>query len=82
MVTMVDPGQHDESDGCERDLSRAERLVSLLAAAGMSECSAWMIPALEPGGPDEDPGTEKEKMSVEQFPSPCAPGKRGGPKLS
>jgi len=61
MVTMVDPGQHDESDGCERDLSRAERLeiISLVTAVGMSECSAWMIPTLERCGPDEDPRMEK-----------------------
>ena len=41
----------------DRCLSRAERLeiISLVAAVGMSECSAWINPMLERGGPDEDP---------------------------
>lgn len=55
---MADPERHDESG---RRLSRAERLeiISLVAAAGMSECSAWMIPTLERSGSDEDPRMEK-----------------------
>ena len=36
----------------DRGLSRAERLeiVSLIAAAGISECSGWVIPVLERSG--------------------------------
>jgi hypothetical protein len=62
-ATMADPERHDESSQYRagRGLSRAERLeiISLVAAAGLSECSAWMIPTLECGGLDEDPRTEK-----------------------
>lgn len=55
---MADPERHDVSG---RRVSRAERLeiISLVAAAGMSECSAWMIPTLERSGPDEDQRMEK-----------------------
>lgn len=37
-------------------LSRAERLeiISLVAMVGSSECSAWIIPLLERGGPDDE----------------------------
>jgi hypothetical protein len=47
----------------DRCLSRAERLkiISLIAAVGMSECSAWINPMLERGGPDEDPRMEQMK---------------------
>ena len=62
-ATMAaDLERHDESDPCSgRDLSRAERLemISLVAAVGMSECPAWMIPTLERSGPNEDPRMEK-----------------------
>ncbi len=46
-----------------RALSRAERLevISLVATIGPSECSAWIIPMLERGGPDEDRRMEKPR---------------------
>jgi hypothetical protein len=46
------------NEGCR---SRAERLeiISLVATAGMGECSAWIIPMLERGNPDEYPRTEE-----------------------
>ena len=47
----------------DRCLSRAERLeiISAVAAVGMGECSAWIIPMLEHGGPDEGPRMEGKK---------------------
>jgi hypothetical protein len=63
METVIDFGSHDESGNSRagRNLSRAERLemISVVAAVGMSECAAWLIPMLERGGPEEDPRTEK-----------------------
>ena len=60
---MINLARHDEPGSCRagRNLSRAERLeiISLVAAVGMSECSAWIIPMLERGGPEEDPRMEK-----------------------
>lgn len=59
---MAEIWRHDESGsrsgGC---LSRAERLeiISLVAAAGVTECSAWLVPMLERGGLDENPGMEE-----------------------
>jgi len=48
---MADLGRYDESGRCwgSGSLSRAERLeiISPVAALGMSECSAWIIPVLE-----------------------------------
>jgi hypothetical protein len=42
--------------GSERRRSRAERLdiIFRVAAAGASECSAWIIPMLERGDLNED----------------------------
>jgi len=44
-----------------RSLSRAERLeiISLVAAAGATECSAWIVPMLERDDLGEDPTMEK-----------------------
>lgn len=60
---MADLGRHDESARGRggHNLSCAERLeaISVLATVGMSECSAWIIPMLERGGPDGDPEMEK-----------------------
>ena len=44
-------------------LSPAERLeiISLVAAVGISECSAWIIPVLERDGLNEDPRLERTK---------------------
>lgn len=60
---MVDLGLHGGSGRYwnGRRLSRAERLeiVSLVAAVGMNECSAWIIPVLERGTTDEDPRSER-----------------------
>ena len=57
--------QRDKSGRCSGGacLSRSERLeiISLVAAVGMSECSAWIIPMLERGGLDEDPRMEGMK---------------------
>lgn len=57
--------RHGESSQYSGDgyLSRAERLeiISLVAAVGMSECSAWIIPMLERGDPDEDWRMERMK---------------------
>jgi hypothetical protein len=41
-------------------LSPAERLeiISLIAAVGSAEGSAWIVPMLERGGPDEEPTME------------------------
>lgn len=46
-----------------RGLSRAERLeiISLVAAAGASECSAWILPMLEHDDFGDDPAAEKPK---------------------
>lgn len=43
--------------------SRAERLeiIFRVAAAGVNECSAWIIPTLERSGLNEDSATEKWK---------------------
>ncbi len=60
---MVDLRRRNESgrspDG--RGLSCAERLeiMSLVAAVGMNECSAWIIPMLDRGDGNEDPRMEK-----------------------
>lgn len=60
-----DLGRHDASVRCSGDgrLSRAGRLemISLVAAVGMSECSAWIIPMLERVGLDEDLRMEGRK---------------------
>jgi len=47
----------------DRCLSRAERLeiISQVATMGMSECSAWIIPMLERGVPDDNSRMEKMK---------------------
>ena len=43
-----------------RCLSRAERLeIISLVAAGVSECSAWIVPMLERDGIDKDPNMEE-----------------------
>jgi hypothetical protein len=44
-----------------RCLSRAERLeiISLVAAAGVTECSAWLVPVLERNGFDENSKMEE-----------------------
>jgi hypothetical protein len=44
-----------------RGLSRAERLeiISLVAAAGVTECSAWLVPVLERNGLDENSRMEE-----------------------
>lgn len=49
------------SGGGSGRLSRAERLeiICLVVAAGMSECSAWIIPLLERDSPFDDPMMEK-----------------------
>ncbi len=56
-VPVGDRRRHGKSSRSadDRCLSRAERLeiICLVAAVGMSECSAWIIPMLEHGGPDE-----------------------------
>lgn len=47
-VSVGDLRRHGESSRCSGDgrLSRTERLeiISFVAAAGMSECSAWIVP--------------------------------------
>jgi hypothetical protein len=61
-VADLDPryrhaGWHDDCGRCWGGaLSRAERLeiISLVAAVGMSECVASIIPLLERGTPDEE----------------------------
>jgi len=62
---MADLGRYDESGQCRGSgsLSRAERMemISLVAAFGMNECSAWFIPMLERGEPIEDYRIEKPK---------------------
>lgn len=64
--TMGEPRIRSSGTGRSPDfrgLSRAERLefISLVAAVGISECSAWIIPMLERGGPDGGPLMEKLK---------------------
>ena len=60
---MIDLPCHEQSNRCRaaRNLSRAERLeiISMVAAVGMSECSAWIIPMLERDDRDEDQRMEK-----------------------
>lgn len=55
---MVDLGRHGGSGRywSGQRLSRAERLeiISLVAAVGINECSAWIISVLERGNADAD----------------------------
>ena len=45
----------------DRCLSRAERLeiISLVAAVGVTECSAWLVPILERDGFDQNPSMQE-----------------------
>lgn len=51
---LARPGKSSLCSG-DRRLSRAERMeiISLVAAVGVNEFSAWLIPMLERGGHDE-----------------------------
>src|SRR5262245_55306795 len=60
-----DIGQRNKFDRPCSDarLSPAERLeiIALVAAVGISECSAWIIPVLERDGLNEDSRLERTK---------------------